>query len=217
MRSTVDDDRPQSPVKVGAIVLAAGLSTRFGSHKPLAVLHGKTLIERVVDLLIGSKCVETIVVVTGHRADDIRETLNGRAVQIAHNADYASGEMLSSIKTGLRALPGNIEAAVVALCDQPMVEQMTIQRLVTQWHDARPRVLQPTFAGKRGHPIVLSAEGFEEILSLDANGTLKDYTSRYKSKTIELPVEDSAVVRDIDTPADLQTEMKRSASCTDPT
>ena len=69
MRSIVGERRSQSPVNVGAIVLAAGLSTRFGSHKPLALLHGKTLIERVLDTLAESKALQTIVVVTGYRAD----------------------------------------------------------------------------------------------------------------------------------------------------
>ena len=70
----------------------------------------------------------------------------------------------------------------------------------------RPRIVIPRFGGKRGHPIVLAREGFEGILSLDRDATLKTYTSMQRSQTLDLDVDDSAVVRDIDTPADLAAE-----------
>src|SRR5689334_20001935 len=120
-----------SEARVAAIVLAAGLSSRFGSFKPLAKLKGRTLIERVLDTLMASKAVEPIVVVTGHRAAELLLRLH--SVTVTYNPDYANGEMLSSIKVGLRALHRDIDAAVLALCDQPMVEPRTIAALAKAW------------------------------------------------------------------------------------
>jgi molybdenum cofactor cytidylyltransferase len=115
--------------------------------------------------------------------------------------------MLSSIQTGLRALPSaasGIDAVMIALCDQPLVRSQTITQLVTAWSERRPRVLLPRFDGKHGHPIVLSAAGIEEIQSLDGKrgATLKDYTSRHER--LDLEVDDPAVLHDIDTPEDFQ-------------
>ncbi len=194
---------------VAAIVLAGGLSRRMGSSKPLALLRGQPLLAHVLDRLEASKSVSPIVVVTGHLAEQLQPILSGRAVIVAHNVDYAEGEMLSSIKTGIRALPANVDAVLLALCDQPMVNPATIATLVATWTTKRSRILIPRFDGKRGHPIMLGRAGFEEILSLDRSATLKAYTSAHPAETMELDVEDAAVARDIDTPSDLAAEQKR--------
>ena len=193
---------------VAAIVLAGGMSTRMGAPKPLAMLGGRMLIERVLDTLMASGSVAPIVVVTGHLADQLDPILRGLPVVVAHNVDYEKGGMLSSIKTGIRALPTNSKAVLLALCDQPMVQPATVSALVSDWRARRPRVLVPTHQGKRGHPIILSAVGFSEISSLAGDATLKSYTSAHAAEILELEVEDAAVTRDIDTPADLAAEQK---------
>jgi CTP:molybdopterin cytidylyltransferase MocA len=192
--------------RIAAIVLAAGLSTRFGSFKPLAELLGKTLLARVLDTMAATAFVDPIVVVTGHRAADLEPILAGRNVTAAHNVNYAAGEMLSSVKAGLKALPNDVEAVVLALCDQPMVRAETVAALVNEWRMRRPRILLPCFQGKRGHPIVLSAAGFREIMALPVDATLKVYTSGHAAEIAEVEMDDGAVVRDIDTPDDLTEE-----------
>ena len=79
--------------------------------------------------------------------------------------------------------------------------------MVATWRARRPRILLPSYQGKHGHPVVLSALGIDEIISLPPAATLKTYTSAYASETLEVPVEDPAVVRDIDTPADYEAEL----------
>jgi molybdenum cofactor cytidylyltransferase len=194
---------------VAAIVLAAGMSRRMGSPKALLPIDGKPMLACVLDMLDAAK-VSPIVVVTGAAAEQLRPVLEGRDVQVAHNPDYEQGEMLSSIKTGLLALPRNIDATLIVLCDQPGVKSSTITILAAAWSQRRPRVLAPTYQGKRGHPIVLSMTGVDEIISLPPAATLKSYTSAYASEMVELSVDDAAVVRDIDTPADYAAELKRS-------
>lgn len=197
-------DRPAS---VAAIIPAAGLSRRMGTLKPLLQLAGKPLIAHVLDALTAATTISPIIVVTGHQREPLSAAVAGRDVVLVHNEAYAEGEMLSSIQTGLRALPSaasGIDAVMIALCDQPLVRSQTITQLVTAWSERRPRVLLPRFNGKHGHPIVLSAGGIEEIQSLDGKrgATLKDYTSRHER--LDLEVDDPAVLHDIDTPEDFQ-------------
>ncbi len=198
----------ERPAFVAAIVPAAGLSRRMGTPKPLLQLNGKPLIAHVLDALVQSQALASIIVVTGHEREQVSAAVVGRDVVLAHNPAYAEGEMLSSIQTGLRALPpsGGVDAVMIALCDQPLVRSQTITQLVTGWSRARPRVLLPGYNGRHGHPIILSAAGIEEIQSLDGTrgATLKDYTSRYSNDRIDFDVDDPAILHDIDTPEDFQ-------------
>jgi molybdenum cofactor cytidylyltransferase len=195
---------------VAAIVLAAGMSRRMGSPKALLPIDGKPMLACVLDALAAAGEVSPIVVITGAAAEQLRPILADRDVQAAHNPDYERGEMLSSIKVGLVALPRNIDATLIVLCDQPGVKSSTVAALAAGWSQLRPRVLAPTYQGKRGHPIVLSMTGVDEIISLPPAATLKSYTSAYASEMVELSVDDAAVVRDIDTPGDYAAELKRS-------
>jgi CTP:molybdopterin cytidylyltransferase MocA len=203
--------------KIAAIVLAAGMSKRMGAPKALLPIDGQAMLERVLATLEQSRVFEHVIVVTGHEPNQLQRILTRHRVAIAHNADFERGEMISSIKTGLRALAGNIDAAMIVLCDQPMVKAATLVELVESWRARRPRVLLPTYHGKRGHPVILAASGFAEIISLPPQATLKTYTLAHASETCALAVDDEAVVRDIDTPADYQAELKRSSSCPDDT
>jgi molybdenum cofactor cytidylyltransferase len=114
----------------------------------------------------------------------------------------------------LRALGAHVDAVLIALCDQPMVREATVSALAAGWRARRPRILLPKFHGRRGHPIVLSAVGFSEIISLPADATLKAYTSSHASEMIEMEVDDDAIARDIDTPADYAAEQERRTACT---
>jgi molybdenum cofactor cytidylyltransferase len=86
-----------------AIVLAAGLSRRMGCFKLTLPWGGRTVIGQVVATLEAAGVGE-IIVVTGHRADEVAAALGGTTAHLVHNPDYAAGEMLSSIKIGVRAV-----------------------------------------------------------------------------------------------------------------
>src|SRR5688500_14611747 len=119
-----------SELQIAAIVLAAGMSRRMGVPKPLLPMGVRSMLGRVLDRLVSSQAVSPIVVVTGAAADQLQPILSRYSAIIAHNPDYERGEMLSSIKTGLLALPRQIDAFLIVLCDQPMVQPSTIAAVV---------------------------------------------------------------------------------------
>ena len=109
-----------------AIILAAGLFSRMGSFKPLMPLGGKLLIHRVIESLKNSfRVVDPIGVVTGHRSEEAY-ALSKQGVEVVLNADYAKGEMLSSVLRGIQALPAGAEGFLLAFADQPAVLSSTI-------------------------------------------------------------------------------------------
>ena len=180
-----------------------------GKTKALLTLGDRPLIIHVIDAFRSAGGIDPIIVVTGHAADEIQHILTPFSVHVVHNEAYASGEMLSSVKAGISAVLEEhhpaVDAFFVALSDQPMVLPRTISAMRDAWtKHSRPVVVLPTFKGKHGHPILLSSERALEILALGDDATLKTFTSRHIKRTLELDVDDPAILHDLDTPADYQ-------------
>jgi molybdenum cofactor cytidylyltransferase len=188
---------------VAAIVLTAGRSARMGAFKPLLDFDGRPMIARVVECLRASGVVSPILVVTGHRAGDVAGALRGEAdVTIVHNPDHAVGEMLSSVQAGVRALPAGTGAFVLAHGDQPAVRPDTIRRVIDLLDQPNVCIGNPEYAGGHGHPVVMSAVLVPAILALPAGATLKELVHARAAGRRHAPVDDPAVLADVDTPAD---------------
>jgi molybdenum cofactor cytidylyltransferase len=189
---------------IGAIVLAAGTSSRMGTNKALLPIDGQPMIAHVVGRVSASGAVSKIVVVTGHEPQQVQAAVGDDAIQYVQNDQYEQG-MLSSIQAGIAAIQADIAAIFVVLGDQPGVRETTIQALVRAWRErAQPAIVQPSYQGKHGHPILIDASYADEILALTASETLKTFVDRNRSNTVVVDVDDPAVVNDVDTPADYQ-------------
>ena len=216
------------PIRIAAVVLAAGMSRRMGRPKALLPLAGLPLIVRVVEPIISVGSIGPIVVVTGHHADQVTRAMDGCEVQFSHNSEYEAGGMLSSVKTGVRSIQNECDAFFLVLGDQPLVQSSTYRALLDRdmglWPmldrshgpEAHVTMRQPTFDGCHGHPILLSSNSIDAILSLPSDATLKTYTHRIPA--LEIPVDDPGVLADIDTPDDydravLEFQAHRSATC----
>jgi len=195
--------------KLPAIMLAAGLSTRMGAFKPLLRLGKLTLIEHALRALHSSDSISEVLVVTGHRSEEIRNHLDGRpGTRIVVNDTYDSGEMISSVQRGISAFPPESPAFLLTFADQPRVQPQTISSLVHSFFKTKPPLVLPTHAGKRGHPIVISTALAPEILALRNPETLKTVVQRHLPSALMLPVPDPTVLEDFDTPEDFQKALK---------
>ena len=203
--TAIPTDRPV----LAGVVLAAGLSSRMGSFKPLLLLGGKPVVAQVVESLAAARAIDPILVVTGHLADRVAGALANADVALVFNAAHAQGEMLSSIQAAVRALPPAVDAFVLALGDQPGIRPHTIRLLTDAWLRARAAIVIPTFDGRRGHPLIISSRCIPEILSLAPGQTLKSITARRDLDIVLVPVDDPAVRMDIDTPEDYQSAVRR--------
>ncbi|MBI5669410.1 MAG: putative selenium-dependent hydroxylase accessory protein YqeC [Chloroflexi bacterium] len=195
---------------VGAVVLAAGLSRRMGQPKVLLPwTERKTIIEHILDQLLLAK-VQHITVVTGHRADEVRPLAARIGAGVVHNPDYATGEMLSSLKAGLQAMPPHISAALVVLGDQPRIQPRVIVQVLTAYAEGAGDIIAPSYRMRRGHPILIDRRYWQDILNLPADGAPRDVIDRHKDRIGYVNVDTDSVLRDIDTPDDYRDE-RRSA------
>lgn len=196
--------------KVGAIVLAAGASSRMGQPKVLLPWEdGRTIIEHILEQLVRAR-VDPIVVVTGHHADAVRPLAERYDVRIAHNRSYRNGEMLSSLKAGLRAMPSQVSAALIVLGDQPRIQPRVVFQLLQAYAMNQGEIIAPSFEHRRGHPILIDRKYWKEFIDLPRTGAPRDVINTYKEKIAYVEVETDSVLRDIDTPSDYEAERQRA-------
>jgi molybdenum cofactor cytidylyltransferase len=186
--------------RVGAIVLAAGRSTRMGGpNKLLAEIGGKPLVRFVAEQALASRATP-VIVVTGHERAKVEAALAGLRVRFAHNPDYAAG-LSTSLKAGLAALPGEVDGAIVCLGDMPQVTAALIDRMLEAFDPARGAlVVVPTIDGKRGNPVVWSRRFFPDLMALEGDVGARHLIATYADAVTEVPLEDSAALTDVDTP-----------------
>jgi molybdenum cofactor cytidylyltransferase len=184
---------------ISAIVLAAGAATRFGASKQLAPFRGKPLLEHVLGELRAS-VIDDVTVVLGAHADAIRRQISFTSERVVTNSDYALG-MSTSIHAGLRALPADVEAAMIVLGDQPYVRARTMNALVDEYRRTRAAAVIPAYRGKRGNPAIVDRTLFAELLTL--RGDVGGRAIFAKHDVAILDVDEPGVVADIDTAGDL--------------
>lgn len=189
---------------VAAVVLAGGMSQRMGRLKPLLPFGDQPMIARVVETLQNAGGIHPIVVVTGNAAAQIETALGEYSVHFAHNENFAAGGMLSSVKTGVAALPSQTEAFFLVLGDQPAVRSSTLIALRQAWQQSRAPIVLPTHNGRRGHPVLFDRACMPEILALSPDATLKTVVQAHAAQTVEVVDADEGVLHDVDTPADYE-------------
>jgi molybdenum cofactor cytidylyltransferase len=192
--------------EIWAIVLAAGESKRMGSPKMLLPFNGKTMIENVIENIRGSK-VENIVLVLGSDCEKIMKVVEGMHVRHCYNENYREG-MLSSVKCGFSFLPGDFRAALVFLGDQPMILPVTINSVIDAYLKGEKGIVMPVTDRKRGHPLLLDSKYRNEIMRLDSKEGLKAITYEFSSDVLEVEVNTTNVLEDIDTEEDYIRELK---------
>lgn len=185
---------------LAAIVLAAGLSRRMGRLKPLLPLGQTTVLETAVSPFTEAG-IRRLIVVTGHRADQVGPLVARQGWMEAPNPDYRTG-MYSSVRAGVAALPAGTAAFFLLPCDIPLVKAATVRQLAAARQSAGrdPAVCYPVFGGRRGHPPLISAALIPQILAGEPDGGLRALLAGHSEQNVEVEVPDEGILRDMDTP-----------------
>ena len=200
-------------MRIAAVILAAGLSSRMGSCKPLLPLGGCNLLGHCRSLFAGCGLTEVLVVV-GHQAEDVRTESAFLGLRTVENPDYRTG-MFSSVQRAVSVLPEDIDAFFILPVDIPLIRPATVRRLLGDFAAGSGNILYPTFAGRRGHPPLIPAALIPAIQAHDGAGGLEALLGRYPGR--EVAVWDEGILLDADTPDDLQRLRERQKRISIPT
>ena len=185
---------------ISAIVLAAGLSTRMGQTKGLLDWQGVPLVCYQVEQLRAAG-VDDVVVVLGHRMDDLHRAIRNHRCRVMVNTRYYLGRA-GSLRLGARAVERDTDAVIVVNVDQPRTAGFF--RALIAGHDPSRAATRPVVDGRRGHPVILSGRLRGEMLEVTEEGEgLRAILRAHSAEVGEVAIDGSATL-DLNTPEEYQ-------------
>jgi CTP:molybdopterin cytidylyltransferase MocA len=185
-------------VRHAALLLAAGGSSRLGTPKQLLTVEGEPLIRRAARAMLATQPGELYVVV-GSNADEVFAAVADLPAQRVDCANWSEG-LAASLRAGVRVLPDQYEAVLVALCDQPALTAEHLRMLVTRFATSAGAAIASTYAGVIGVPAVLPRTWFADLLELRGDVGARELL-RGSHRSIEV-VAAPSLAFDVDEPAD---------------
>lgn len=181
-------------------MLAAGASERMGTPKQLLPFGDSILLQHVVDAASGAG-LDGVVLVVGHRAEDILSALNlPEGIRVVRNEDFRSG-LASSLRAGLGSMRRATQAAVILLGDQPTVQVASIRAVAEEFRRSPSMVVRARYENGEGHPVVLARSVWRIISASEGDEGGRRVLRRQQVAHVDL---EGAAPRDIDTWEDYQ-------------
>lgn len=177
--------------------MAAGESKRMGRLKQLMPLGDSTILAQTIDNLLHSK-VSEVIIVLGHKAEEIMKTIAARPVKVTVNPAYRQG-MSTSIVTGLNLVSDEARAVMLALGDQPFVDSQTVNKILYEFNSHNKGIALPVYQGRRGRPVIFAISYKDELLGLKGDIGGRDIIDRHPDDVLEVAVDCEGVCIDIDT------------------
>lgn len=186
---------------ISAVVLAAGTSSRMGRCKQLVEYGGAPMV-RIAAEAAFVPGIKEVLVVTGHMSLQVEKALFGLPVRIVHNPRYQEGQGVS-LALGVSKARPDASGFALFLSDQPLITQSLTAHVVKAFSDLEPLALRPSYKGKPGHPVVISAKLRPRLQALEGDKGARSILSSLGDSLIYLPVDNPAAVTDVDTEEDL--------------
>ena len=185
-------------MKAGALIVAAGMSSRMGDFKPMLNVGSISIAQRVV-ATFQQAGVDRIVMVTGYNAPMLEHHLSGNGIVFLRNEDFETTQMFDSACIGLRYLKDKCDRILFTPVDIPLFTALTVTDLI----DSGAELACPVCGGKTGHPILISSSVVEKILQDSGEGGLQGAISRCGTEMRQVEVEDAGILHDADTPTNV--------------
>lgn len=186
-------------MKFGAVITAAGLSSRMVSFKPLLPLGRGNFIERIISTLREGGA-EEIAVVTGRDASLLEEALAAYRISFIHNGDYAVTDMFYSVSLGLQFMAELVDGIFFTPVDVPLFGAGVVRLLAARLQGEHITI--PAYRGKTGHPVAIRSCAVKTLTGIENHEGLRNAIDRYDGTKSVLEVDDPGILYDFDTPED---------------
>jgi CTP:molybdopterin cytidylyltransferase MocA len=167
---------------IGGLVLAAGEGRRFGGGKQLAPYRGRPLLEHALAAMAAASAVEGTVVVLGADADAVLAGVDLQGARPVIASDWREGQA-ASLRSGVAALAGEVDAVVITLGDQPGIDPRAIDRIAAA-RDPAFAAVRATYAGRPGHPVLLERSLFGAVSELRGDEGARSVLTKSAVRTV---------------------------------
>jgi len=184
-------------MRTGAVITAAGKSSRMGSFKPLLKIGSLTAAEHVIQTFHAAG-IRDIALITGNNAEELESHLKHLSIVFLRNNQYECNEMFDSVKIGLNYQKDICDKIIFSPVDVPLFTVNTIKAILKCNAD----IGIPTYKGEKGHPIILGSNAVGKILKYSGSGGLRDAIVNLSLEIEHIETEDQNILFDMDTQAD---------------
>lgn len=186
-------------MKVGAVITAAGMSSRMGDFKQLMKIGPYPMIEHLIRKFKQAG-VEDIVIVTGYKSDMLREALAKYDIEFVYNCNYDRTQMFDSVKLGLDYIKDKVDRILYCPCDIVLFSIDTVRKI----KGSDGLIVIPTFKGKSGHPVSIESNLIESILEYTGDDGLRGAMRKTRVDYTYIEVDDIGILMDADTRIDYE-------------
>ncbi|MEN8212015.1 MAG: nucleotidyltransferase family protein [Thermodesulfobacteriota bacterium] len=189
-----------SSKKIAGIILAAGSGVRMDKTKQLLPFKSKPLLSHVIENARQSNLYE-IIVVLGHSADEIKNTIDFSGTKTVINSKYLKGQSTSLIK-GLENISPVCDAAMFLLGDQPLITPSTLNTIIQAFITSKSPITIPYYNNIRGNPVIIAKSLFHELKLLSGDTGPRILFKKFHKSILKVQISDNAITVDVDTKAD---------------
>jgi molybdenum cofactor cytidylyltransferase len=192
--------------RVFALVPAAGKSSRMGRPKLALPLAGRTVLENLLDTFRQAR-IDEVLVVLGPHSSDLAERAQACGANVL-GLPAETPDMRATVMAGLDWLaqnvrPGPDDAWLLSPADHPTLHADIIRALRrARAEDQRSSIFIPTYAGRRGHPVLVAWSHVASLRSWPPDQPLNQFFRAHAQETRECAVEFPEILEDLDTPED---------------
>ena len=190
----------RSRTGIAVVLLAAGISARMGAPKQLLRYKNQTLLRHVTGQALLSHATFTCVVL-GAESARVRQELTDLPVAIVENLRWDEG-MSTSIRTGLACIPESVQAAIIVLCDQPLVSTGLLNTMMDVYVSSGKHIVACEYAGSLGVPALFDRSLFSELSQLSGDRGAKQIITQHAVDVYRMPFPGGSV--DLDTLSDFE-------------
>lgn len=183
---------------LAAVILSGGASRRMGSPKALVSYQGASFLEHLLSVT-RHPAIGVRRVVLGPDAEVISQQVTLAPKEVVVNEDWERGQ-LSSIQAALRSLPAGTEGMLLCPVDHPLVSATLVNNLIVTFRETHAAVVVPTFAGRRGHPVIFSAAVYEELLQAPLETGARAVVWSHKNEVQEISTTEEGCVLNLNDP-----------------
>jgi molybdenum cofactor cytidylyltransferase len=197
--------------QTAGVILAAGMSKRFGRPKQLAKIGNKYLVEWVLDSALSSRLTQ-VVLVLGHEHPKIIQALGSKInhprLQVAINNHYQQGQS-GSLRVGLSNIQKNFDSVMFMLGDQPKLRPGTIDFLLESFWKSEKSICVPVCSGIRGNPTIFSRAVYASLMAIEGDIGAREIIRTNQDHILYVELDDAQSFIDVDSPQDLE-NLKKS-------
>lgn len=187
---------------LAAIILSGGASRRMGSPKALLPYQGRPFLEHLLEITTHPK-IGVRRVVLGAHAGPIAKAVHLAAGEMVLNLEWEKGQ-LTSIHAALRSLPAGTDGMLLCLIDHPLVSASLVHELIERFYAKHAPIVLPVYEGRRGHPVIFSAELYDELLRAPLETGARAVVWAHQGEVAEVQTNEEGCVLNLNDPETFQ-------------